>query len=187
MNIDWSSVLGLIGGALGGGSVVYLWLDKKVRSNGEKAEDRKKGNEADKEGLEFHQALDEWQTDKLKEILNDYDSLKENLREKVEENLALNNKVFELSLTIEAQNKELAELRSRTITLEEENKVLREKNISLQEEVIKKNEEIIQARKEVIEARTEESSVVGMACAEVPNGCKLFNPLFNQNDGNKES
>lgn len=186
MNIDWSSVLGLIGGALGGGSVVYLWLDKKVRSNGEKAEDRKKGNEADKEGLEFHQALDEWQTNKLKEIIDDYDNLKEELQKKNEQNVELNAKVFELSKTIEAQNQELAELRSRSVTLEEENKVLREKNIQLQEEVIKKNDEVIKARREVLEARTEESSVVGMACANVANGCKLFNPLLNQN-GSEES
>lgn len=157
-------IVSIVTAILAGGSVAYLYVDKKVRSNGEKAEDKAKENHAKEIGLDFLIKVDDFQTRKLSDIVKD-------LEAKNQEIIRMDHRIAELTEQMNAKNDEIAELR--------------EENKKLQLEIIHKNEILIQSKNDVLAAKESEVRVLNMACVRAASGCKRFVPLTAANNDGK--
>lgn len=162
------NIVSLLAAIFAGGGVAYLYVDKKVRSDGEKAEDKAKENHAKEIGLDFLVKVDDYQTRKLSDIVKDIEA-------KNQEIIRLEHRVTELTEQMNAKNDEIAELR--------------EENKKLQLQIIHKNEILIQSKNDVLAAKESEVRLLNMACVRAASGCKRFVQLttVNNNDGKNGS
>lgn len=158
-------IVSIVTAILAGGSVAYLYVDKKVRSNGEKAEDHAKENQAKEIGLDFLIKVDDYQTRKLSDIVKDIDT-------KNQEIIRLEHQVKDLTMQLNEKNDEIVQLR--------------EENKKLQLQILHKNEILIQSKNDVLAAKESEAKVLNMACVRAANKCKRFLPLTGDDDGKDE-
>lgn len=160
------NIVTLLAAIFAGGGVAYLYVDKKVRSDIEKAEAKAKENHAKEIGLDFLIKVDDFQTRKLSDIVKD-------LETKNQEIIRMDHRIAELTEQLNAKNDEIAELR--------------EENKKLQLQIIHKNEILIQSKNDVLAAKESEVRVLNMACARAASGCKRFVPLTGASDGKNGS
>lgn len=160
------NIVTLLAAIFAGGGVAYLYVDKKVRSDIEKAEAKAKENHAKEIGLDFLIKVDDFQTRKLSDIVKD-------LETKNQEIIRMDHRIAELTEQLNAKNDEIAELR--------------EENKKLQLQIIHKNEILIQSKNDVLAAKESEVRVLNMACVRAASGCKRFIPLTAANDGKNGS
>lgn len=165
-------IVSIVTAILAGGSVAYLYVDKKVRSNGEKAEDKAKENHAKEIGLDFLIKVDDYQTRKLSDIVKDIDT-------KNQEIIRLEHQVKDLTMQLNEKNEQLDAKNDEIVQLREENK-------KLQLQILHKNEILIQSKNDVLAAKESEAKVLNMACVRAANKCKRFLPLTGDDDGKDE-
>lgn len=158
-------IVSIVTAILAGGSVAYLYVDKKVRSKGEQAEDHAKENQAKEIGLDFLIKVDDYQTRKLSDIVKDIDT-------KNQEIIRLEHQVKDLTMQLNEKNDEIVQLR--------------EENKKLQLQILHKNEILIQSKNDVLAAKESEAKVLNMACVRAANKCKRFLPLTGDDDGKDE-
>ncbi len=158
-------IVSIVTAILAGGSVAYLYVDKKVRSKGEQAEDHAKENQAKEIGLDFLIKVDDYQTRKLSDIVKDIDA-------KNQEIIRLEHQVKDLTMQLNEKNDEIVQLR--------------EENKKLQLQILHKNEILIQSKNDVLAAKESEAKVLNMACVRAANKCKRFLPLTGDDDGKDE-
>lgn len=158
-------IVSIVTAILAGGSVAYLYVDKKVRSKGEMAEDHAKENQAKEIGLDFLIKVDDYQTRKLSDIVKDIDT-------KNQEIIRLEHQVKDLTMQLNEKNDEIVQLR--------------EENKKLQLQILHKNEILIQSKNDVLAAKESEAKVLNMACVRAANKCKRFLPLTGDDDGKDE-
>lgn len=159
-------IVSIVTAILAGGSVAYLYVDKKVRSKGEQAEDHAKENQAKEIGLDFLIKVDDYQTRKLSDIVKDIDT-------KNQEIIRLEHQVKDLTMQLNEKNDEIVQLR--------------EENKKLQLQILHKNEILIQSKNDVLAAKESEAKVLNMACVRAGNNkCKRFLPLTGDDDGKDE-